>query len=119
MRILALSDSLRAASSNTAVLKAAALLAPAGVEVRLYDGMANLPHYNPDLDDTVDGARVPPIAQDLRTSVEAADALLIACPEYAHGARNQEGAARWNRPSFCVSAERLPQMFRVDRFSWA
>ncbi|MEA1676478.1 NADPH-dependent FMN reductase [Nitrospirillum sp. BR 11163] len=85
MRILALSGSLRAASSNTAVLKAAALLAPAGVEVRLYDGMANLPHYNPDLDDTVDAARVPPIAQDLRASVQAADALLIACPEYAHG----------------------------------
>ncbi|MDE1147753.1 MAG: NAD(P)H-dependent oxidoreductase [Azospirillaceae bacterium] len=86
MRILAISGSLRAGSTNTAALRAVKLLAPEGVEVRLYDGLGNLPHYNPDLDDTgQEGSPVPPIAQDLRTAVEEADALLIACPEYAHG----------------------------------
>jgi hypothetical protein len=50
MRILAISGSLRAASSNGAVLQAAARLAPAGVEVVHYKGLGDLPHFNPDLD---------------------------------------------------------------------
>ena len=36
MRVLAISGSLRAASHNTALLRAAAQLAPEGVEVELY-----------------------------------------------------------------------------------
>jgi NAD(P)H-dependent FMN reductase len=50
MRILAISGSLRASSSNTALLQAAAALAPQDVEVVLYDGLGDLPHFNPDLD---------------------------------------------------------------------
>ena len=50
MRILAISGSLRAASHNTALLRAAAEVAPAGVEVVLYDGLDRLPHYNEDHD---------------------------------------------------------------------
>ena len=45
MRILAVSGSLRAASSNTAVLKAAQRLAPTGLEVVLYAGLGRLPHF--------------------------------------------------------------------------
>ncbi len=55
MKILAMSGSLRAASSNTAVLRAAARLAPDGVEIVLFEGLAGLPFFNPDLD----GDRVP------------------------------------------------------------
>lgn len=47
--ILAISGSLRAASSNT-TLRAAARLAPKHVTVTLYDGLAELPHFNPDRD---------------------------------------------------------------------
>jgi len=81
MKILAMSGSLRAASSNTNVLLAAMRLAPAGVEISLYRGIAELPHFNPD----VESATVPPIVEALRDQVQEADALLICCPEYAHG----------------------------------
>jgi len=85
MKILALSGSLRAASSNTTLLRAAIRLAPEGIEVTLYEGLAELPHFNPDLDRTLDDPRLPPAVRDLRARVGAADALLICCPEYAHG----------------------------------
>src|SRR3712207_4290197 len=49
LRLLAVSGSLRSASSNTALLRAAASLAPENVEVHLYEGLAELPHFNPDL----------------------------------------------------------------------
>ena len=48
--ILAISGSLRAGSSNTALLRAAALLVPGDVEVELYAGLGELPHFNPDLE---------------------------------------------------------------------
>jgi len=48
MRILAISGSLRAASSNTILLNAAAALAPENVEVIVYRGLADLPHFNPE-----------------------------------------------------------------------
>lgn len=78
--ILAISGSLRAASYNTAALKAACVLAPAGVVVRLEPGIGALPLFNPDLDD----AGLPRV-EAWRARIDAADALLIASPEYAHG----------------------------------
>jgi NAD(P)H-dependent FMN reductase len=84
IRILAISGSLRAASSNTAVLRALIALAPLvckDVDITLYGGLGDLPHFNPDLD----GDAVPPPVEDLRTRLRAADGLLISCPEYAHG----------------------------------
>ncbi len=80
MRIVAISGSLRAASSNAAVLRAAAMLAPPDVQISLYTGLGELPHFNPDLDDTP-GAAV----ERWRTLLRAADGLLISSPEYAHG----------------------------------
>lgn len=50
MKILAISGSLRAASYNTALLRAAAGLAPEGVEIELYDDLESLPPYNEDRD---------------------------------------------------------------------
>ena len=43
VRLLAISGSLRAVSTNTALLKAAMLLKPAGTEIEFYDGLATLP----------------------------------------------------------------------------
>src|ERR1700710_47156 len=80
IRILAISGRLRAGSSNTALLRAAAELAPAGVEIEIYDGLGDLPHFNPDLE-----ANEPPAVTDLRDRVRRADGLLISSPEYAHG----------------------------------
>jgi NAD(P)H-dependent FMN reductase len=80
VRLLAISGSLRAVSSNTSLLRAAALLAPEGVEVTLYGGLGELPHFNPDLE-----ACEPAAVTALRAQVRQADGLLISSPEYAHG----------------------------------
>jgi chromate reductase, NAD(P)H dehydrogenase (quinone) len=79
-RLLALSGSLRAASSNTSILRAAELLAPAGIVIGHYEALGRLPHFNPDLED-----RLPAEVIALRDRVGAADGLLISCPEYARG----------------------------------
>ena len=78
--ILAISGSLRAVSSNTALLHAAARVAPPGMAVVLYGGLGELPHFNPDLEGSD-----PPAVADLRLRVREADGLLISSPEYAHG----------------------------------
>lgn len=83
MQILAISGSLRAQSSNTSALIAAAMLAPAGMEVVLYPGLAELPHFNPDLDLDLDSP--PDIVRSLRRLIGQSDGLLICSPEYAHG----------------------------------
>lgn len=83
MNVLALTGSLRARSINTDLLSAAKLLAPEGMSVTVSHLLAELPHFNPDLDDV---GSVPPVAvARLRAAVAAADALMISCPEYAHG----------------------------------
>lgn len=85
LRVLAVSGSLRAGSSNAALLGAAARLAPPGVAVVAYDGLAALPHFTPDLDRALDDPALPAAVRDLRARVAAADAMLISSPEYAHG----------------------------------
>lgn len=81
MKLFAISGSLRARSFNTALLRAASDLLPAGVGVSLYGGMANLPHFNPDLD--LEPAPAP--VADLRARIAEADGVLVCSPEYAHG----------------------------------
>lgn len=80
LNLLAISGSLRANSTNTALLKAAALLAPEGVAITVFEGLGALPHFNPDHADTpsLDAAAFIQAAVD-------ADGLVIACPEYARG----------------------------------
>jgi len=80
-RILCLCGSLRRVSSNRAALEAARQLAGPALDLVLHDGLGALPLFNPD--DEVDP--LPPRVLALREAVGAADALLIACPEYAHG----------------------------------
>jgi chromate reductase len=81
MKILAISGSLRAGSSNTVVLRAAARLAPDGVEIALFDGIAGLPFFNPDLD----GDRIPGPVAAFRALIGEADGILVSSPEYARG----------------------------------
>jgi chromate reductase len=78
MRVLAISGSLRAASHNTALLRAAAELAPEGVELELYQGLDRLPPYNED----DDGDEPAPEVRRLREAIKSADAVLMATPEY-------------------------------------
>jgi chromate reductase, NAD(P)H dehydrogenase (quinone) len=80
VHLLAISGSLRRVSSNTSLLEAAIALAPEHVEIKLYQGLNDLPHFNPDLESTE-----PVAVTDLRTQIAWADGLLISSPEYAHG----------------------------------
>jgi chromate reductase, NAD(P)H dehydrogenase (quinone) len=83
MRLLAISGSLRRASTNTAALEALARLAPEGVKALVYRDLAKLPPFNPDDDD--EDRRKPEPVEALRALVVASDAIVIAAPEYAHG----------------------------------
>ena len=80
MNILAICGSLRRESTNTNALKALAAINP-GIEI--YDGLGDLPHFNPDLD--VEGAIPPAAVEELRMKMRAADVVVISTPEYAHG----------------------------------
>jgi chromate reductase len=84
-RVLAISGSLRGASSNGSILRAAVQVAPPGMTIDLYDGLGTLPHFNPDLDRALDDPLLPEPVRGLRAAVDAADALVISSPEYAHG----------------------------------
>jgi len=79
--ILLISGSLRAGSTNSAALRTAAELAPAGIETVTYDGMGSLPHFNPD--DDAEGAQPHPAVAELRETIGRADAILVCTPEYA------------------------------------
>ncbi|GGV05177.1 FMN reductase [Kitasatospora herbaricolor] len=77
--VLLLPGSLRTGSSNEIVLRTAADLAPEGVTTTLYEGLAGLPHFNPD----DDADPLPAPVAELRAAVAAADAILVCTPEYA------------------------------------
>jgi chromate reductase len=96
MRILAISGSLRAASYNTALLRAAAEVAPHGVTVEPFEGLERLPHYSEELDTDTPPAAV----ARLRAAIADAGALLIATPEYNAGVPGHlKGAIDWaSRP---------------------
>lgn len=81
MRILGISGSLQRKSGNALLLELAANSTPDGVEVRLFDGLQLLPHFNPDIEK--DG-EAPSSVTDLRRAIADSDALLIASPEYGH-----------------------------------
>jgi chromate reductase, NAD(P)H dehydrogenase (quinone) len=78
MRVLGLSGSLRQGSHNRALLRAAAALLAPGARLEPWERLAELPAYDEDLDTPL----APEPVRDLRAAIAAADALLIATPEY-------------------------------------
>jgi chromate reductase len=81
LRVLGIPGSLRAASFNRALLRAASELAPDGMEIRIFDGLRDVPLYDADVEAKGD----PPPVVALKTAIGKADALLIATPEYNYG----------------------------------
>jgi chromate reductase len=79
MRILGISGSARRDSHNTKLLRAAAELLPAGVELVEWEGLTALPIFDEDLE-----ANRPGAVEDLHEAMAQADAVLIATPEYNH-----------------------------------
>lgn len=83
INILAISGSTRKSSSNINLIKAIALLTAENFSVSIFDGLTELPHFNPDLD----YGQVPEDEKvaDFRKQLRDADAILICTPEYAVG----------------------------------
>ena len=79
LRILGISGSLQASSTNSALLRVARAHAPAGVEVGVYDDLVHIPPFSPEIEPA------PETVVALRDVVLASDGLLFATPEYAHG----------------------------------
>ena len=81
IHIFAISGSLRAKSSNTTLLRAAAKLASSrAMSITIYSALGELPHFNPDLEGTE-----PPSVIKFRDELLNCDGVLISSPEYAHG----------------------------------
>jgi chromate reductase len=81
MRILAISGSLRIGSLNTALARTAQDLAPAGVEIELFEGLESIPAFNEDRESVL-----PEPVQEMNRQIREADAVLVATPEYNGGA---------------------------------
>ena len=105
-RVLAISGSLRSASLNTKLLRAAIDLAPLDMTIELYEQLRELPHYDPDQDGD-DRAQA---VTNLRNRIKLADGLLISTPEYNYGipgslknlidwaSRPSIGSVIWHKP---------------------
>ena len=78
-KILGISGSLRRGSHNSAALRAAAELVPEGVTITIFEGLRDIPPYD---DDLRAGSGYPASVEAFRNALRAADAVLIATPEY-------------------------------------
>ncbi len=115
MNLLTLCGSLRARSSNRAVLEAFSQLVAPPLVVTHSDHLAALPHFNPDLDR--DDLSPPSAVAAFRAAIAAADALVISTPEYAHGLPGAfKNALDWlvSDPAF---ADKPIAILHIDRNS--
>lgn len=83
IKILAISGSTRAQSSNLDLIKAIADLTVDSFSITIFEGLPALPHFNPDLD--LDKENAPTAVTSFRQQLQAADGVLICTPEYAIG----------------------------------
>lgn len=113
MKILAISGSLRASSTNTAILRAMVKLAPDSINISIYDGLGNLPYFNPE----IDGDNVIASVKDWRYRLKDSDGVIFCTPEYAHGVPGVlKNALDWivssgefmNKPTAVISASPSP-----------
>jgi len=118
LTVLGISGSLRARSLNTAVVETAAELCVAPLRMDIFRGIGELPFFNSDIELTAP----PESVLAFRRRVEAADAVLFSCPEYAHGMTGVlKNALEWvvgggelvGKPTAVVTAS--PSMTGGDR----
>ncbi|MGH1365874.1 MAG: NADPH-dependent FMN reductase [Calditrichia bacterium] len=78
LTILAISGSTRAQSTNTLILQFLQRQFADSIHIELFEGLANLPHFNPDLDK----APLPESVVELRNKIDRADGVIFCTPEY-------------------------------------
>jgi chromate reductase len=79
--VLGIPGSLRAASYNRSLLRAAVEVQPTGMDIRVFEGLAAVPLYNADVEAQGD----PEGVRAFKSAIESADALLISTAEYNYG----------------------------------
>ena len=93
LKILAISGSTRKKSSNESILKAIEQLFSDKLEVDIYRGIDQLPHFNPDLDND----NPPIVIRDLRDRIRRSDGVVICSPEYVFSLPGSlKNAIDWN-----------------------
>jgi NAD(P)H-dependent FMN reductase len=80
MKILAISGSARRLSTNTALLRALQALAPADLDIDVFDSVGGLPVFSPDLE----GPNEPDSVRRFKQAVLRSDGILVCSPEYVH-----------------------------------
>jgi chromate reductase len=106
IRVAGIAGSLREASLNKGLLRAALELAPAGMEISIYTRLGDIPPYN---DDVFTKGDPEPVA-DLKNFIGGADAMLIVTPEYNYGVPGVlKNAIDWaSRPAGKSALNRKP-----------
>ena len=117
IRVAGIAGSLRQGSLNKGLLRAAAELAPAGMEIAIYTRLEDIPPYN---DDVFQQGDPEPVA-DLKTFIGGADALLIVTAEYNYGVPGVlKNAIDWaSRPSGKCVLNRKPAALMGCSPGWA
>lgn len=77
--IIAISGSLKSASSNTNILREIANSTPENVDIKIVGGLDELPHFNPEITEDI------PLINHFRDQIKAADGVIFSTPEYAFG----------------------------------
>jgi chromate reductase len=101
VRVLCIPGSLRRWSHNRVLLRLAQEHAPDHFDIRIWDGLEEIPPFNEDLEQA---GRIPAAVAEFRRSIRHADALLIATPEYNRSIPGQlKNALDWASRPFGLS----------------
>jgi chromate reductase len=102
--IIAISGSLRAGSSNHAILNYLDKITPVGTNYSIYDGLAQIPHFDPGLEND----NPPTAVKAFRKLIAEADGVIICSPEYAYGVPGTlKNALDWTVSSGSLSEKPL------------
>jgi len=108
-KVLAISGSTRQNSTNHSLIKAIIELSATSLDIAVFDGIGNLPQFNPD----TDGDNVAKEVAHFRRQLSNAEGVIICTPEYAHGVPGAlKNAIDWtissssfpNKPTMLITA---------------
>lgn len=94
-KIFAISGSTRLNSSNVKLIRLLAALTTEIFEITIFEGLDELPHFNPDLDNPAVSDKV----KTFRQQINEADGVIICSPEYVF---SMPGSLK-NALEWCVS----------------